>query len=213
MRKITALAAGSVLSLGLLVILVTTLVLSPDTVFADGNNGSTTLLAGAQQTATVDPGRTPTPGTPAPAPTPTPMPTPTPRRGTLTVSPSSATAGTPITVAGVGFSANALIAVAVESANGVVATYVQPSVDASGGFAVRLDSTGYAPGQYTVFVLALPNADRLAEATFTIAGTPGLPNTGQGAAASQVAWWHLLLSGAAIMALLSTAAIMLRRRA
>lgn len=205
MRRTTIYLAGLVLAL--LVILATGLATPTGTVSG----------AGAQQTPTgqVDPGRTPTAGTATAAPTrtPTPVPTATPRRGTLTVAPSSGPVGAPFTVSGVGFSASALLAVAVEDANGITAAYVQPGVGADGNFTVSIDSASFAPGQYTVTVLSLPDANALAQATFTVAGMPGLPNTGEGNAASRAAWPQLLSAGAAIAALFGLAGVALRRRA
>jgi hypothetical protein len=179
--------------------------------------------AGLQGTPTVDPGRgTTTPGTATAtraagtttaAPTRTPTPSPTPRRGTLSVAPTSGAAGTAFAVTGAGFSPNALLAVGVEGPNNVTAAYTQPSVGADGNFTVRVNSAGFAPGQYTVTVLALPNTNALGQATFTVTGMPAMPGAGGGGGVGRPVWPQALLAGATIVALLSLAGVAVRRRA
>lgn len=223
MRKISTLATGLGGLLGFLLL-----------VAALAVPGGTTQGAALQVTpsVTVDPGRgtrdagpaTPTRGTTtrgtataagtAAAPTPTRTPTPTPRRGAVTVSPSSVAAGTPLTVTGSGFSANALLTIAIEEeATGATAAYVQPGVDAGGSFSQRFDTADFRPGRHTVTVFALPNVDALAQATFTVAGTPSMPNTGAGAAPARDTRAPWLIAGATIVALAGLGALAWRRRA
>lgn len=177
--------------------------------------------AGMLQTpgATVDPGQrtpdadaTPSVSPTRPATTPTNTPTATPRVGTLNVSPRSATAGAEVTIAGSGFSPSALIVVIVEDSNGATVSYTQPSVEASGSFTMRLDTTTWSAGEYVVSAASLPNVNVLSRASLTLTGMPGLPNTGDGGATSRAPWVAMLFVGAAAVALLALGGGTARRR-
>jgi hypothetical protein len=178
------------------------------------------ILATPGASATVDPGQG-TPGDPDPRPTqtatrppttPTTVPTPTPRAGALNIIPTSSAVGVEVTLTGSGFSPNALVIVVVEDSTGSNMAYIQPTVDASGGFTVRLSTMAYKAGEYTVSVAALPDIKALAQATFTLSGTPGLPNTGEGANTGHTARTIWFLVGAALLTLSVFGGVAIRRR-
>lgn len=191
--------------------------------FAATPTGGAGLLITPSASVTTDPGRG-TPDDPGPVPTSTPtrpaatpatptvVPTPTPRAGTLAITPASAAVGAEVSIRGAGFSPNAPLVVIVEDSVGSARAYVQPGVDGSGNFTVRLDTRSYVSGEYAVTVASLPNIGTLARATFTLTGVPGLPNTGEGAGTGQAPWTSLALGGAALLALLVCSGFVARRR-
>lgn len=205
---------GLGLWLGGLFLVVTLIVLPTSDTLGAG------ILATPGASATVDPGQG-TPGAPDPRPTqtatrppttPTVVPTPTPRAGTLNIVPASSAVGVEVTLTGSGFSPNALLVVIVEDSAGNNMAYTQPAVNASGSFTMRLSTMDYKAGQYTVSVAALPDVKALAQGTFTLSGTPGLPNTGEGANTGQAARASWFLAGAALLTLCVFGGVTLRRR-
>ena len=134
----------------------------------------------------------------------------------LVLNPDAGSAGTRFAATGEGFAAGTTVAFfAVESAQGATGTLRELArirIPADGRVAFAFDSTGYSPGQYDLvaFTDGLVIGFPLVRPTFkvTASGTPGLPNTGGGAAHNGDAAGGLLL---VTLGLLVTGALVGRR--
>ena len=132
----------------------------------------------------------------------------------LSVSPAEGPPGTTFAIQGTGFVPNSSVLCAASDPNQkeVVAALIQ--ITPNGVLQAAVESTGYAPGRYTVVASSPDRAQRFASITFTI--TPGAaPRTGEGGTAG--AGPAPLLAGLALAALAALAglgaAVVGRRRA
>lgn len=119
------------------------------------------------------------------------------RIGTLTATPAAGPAGTVFRLQGHGFPldwATGQLELSVRPAPpaapvpATTDTSIRVVVDASGTFQATLDSTGLAPGRYTVFVWSqLSPDDVITETTITVTSSsgPALPATGGGGMAGR----------------------------
>ena len=139
----------------------------------------------------------------------------------ITVSPTSGPAGTNFAVAGTGFTpgSTVLFGAVDQAAQPVAATLLQVAAD--GGLQTAIDSTGFAPGEYTVVVGTSDASALLASAAFTVTaggaggGTGGpttMPRSGGGGMSSGTGVARLLPLGPGIVALAIIGAVVAWRR-
>ena len=140
----------------------------------------------------------------------------------IMVSPTSGPAGTSFAVAGTGFTpgSTVLFGAVDQAAEPVAAELLQVAAD--GSFQTAIDSTGFAPGQYTVVVGTSDASALLASGAFTVTapdtgggGTGGpttMPRSGGGGRSSGTGVARLLPAGLAIVACAALAAVAARRR-
>ena len=135
-------------------------------------------------------------------------------QATLTIAPSSGPAGTSFSITGSGFPANDRLIGVVLGPNNEVMARNEVTTDASGAISLTYDSSGDAPGQYTVGI-GRADGTVLASGTFTVtAGAGAMPRTGGGGMASGSGLAAWLLAGMGTLAVAGLAAgSVLRRRA
>ena len=133
----------------------------------------------------------------------------------ITVSPSSGPPGTNFMISGTGFAPNTsvLCAAADPGRKEVVAALIP--ITPAGALQASVDSTGYAPGEYTVTAYTDDRRSVLATATFTVTlgGGPAAPRTGAGSMAAGGGPAYPIVAGLALLALAALATIAARRRA
>ena len=98
----------------------------------------------------------------------------------LAVGPTSGPAGARFTVTGTNLSPGATVTYGAINAQNQPGPLGQVQVGADGRFQASIDSSGYVPGLYRAFVSSEGRGLAAAHFTVTAAGTPGLPNTGDG---------------------------------
>ena len=134
----------------------------------------------------------------------------------ITVSPAAGPPGTSFVVTGTGFAPGSTVLFgAVDQATEPVAAELL-QVAADGSFQTAIDSTGFAPGQYTVVVGTSDASTLLASAEFTVtaggagaggAGDPTtMPRSGGGGMTPGAGLARLLPAGLAIAAFAACAA-------
>ena len=140
----------------------------------------------------------------------------------ITVSPASGPPGTSFVVTGTGFTpgSSVLFGAVDEATEPVAAELLQVAAD--GTFQTAIDSTGFAPGQYTVVVGTSDASALLASGAFTVTaggagggGTGGpttMPRSGSGGMMPDAGPARLLPAGLAIVACAVLGAVAARRR-
>ena len=145
----------------------------------------------------------------------------------ITVSPAAGPPGTSFVVTGTGFAPGSTVLFgAVDPATEPVAAELL-QVAADGSFQTAIDSTGFAPGQYTVVVGTSDASTLLASGAFTVTagGTGGggaggggtgdpttMPRSGGGGMSPGAGPARLLPAGLAVVAFAALGAVAARRR-
>ena len=133
-------------------------------------------------------------------------------QATLTISPTSGPAGTSFSITGSGFPANDRLIGVVLGPNNEVKARNEVATNAGGAISLTYDSSGDAPGQYTVGI-GRADGTVLASGTFTVtAGAGAMPRSGDGGRASGSGLAPWLLAGVGALALAGLTAGRMRRR-